>query len=115
MQTLRSRVSRRMESKMKYSFLEFDEQNYLGDEASSMYEAGFHNGRKSQFERTLPIMKQLLEIIEMQNKALRQYADGNAYGFDRKIRGEVNFNAALSSEIARSTLASVEEKLRGLG
>jgi hypothetical protein len=94
---------------MKYSFLEFDEQkatkhieSLIADEsgaASTLDVIKFIQGCQHQHSKDLAIMKQLIEIIEMQNEAL----SATFPGMKLEIRQHHD-----------STLAAVENKLKEL-
>lgn len=53
-------------------------------------------------------LTKLTRKLEIYKAALEQYADGRAFDFDRAIRGEVMFNASLSSATARQAIQEAE-------
>lgn len=100
----------------KYSFLEFDEQKeYL----AFCKKFRTHNRTPSyirviewQHTKDAAIMKHLLEIITLQQEALKTYGDPKAYDVEYGTE-----NWLLQDDVgneARSTLAAVENKLKEL-
>ena len=108
---------------MKYTFLEFDEQtikhksinNQWGiecEECSALLPSTKSEirGAKYQHEIDLVIMKQLIEIIEMQNEALKKVLPALRYALEDTTDEYYN-NVKTEFE---STLATVENKLKEL-
>jgi hypothetical protein len=104
---------------VKYSFLEFDEQEVakLGKrhcwppvKIGDVFENGFHAGAFAQHSKDSAIFKQLIEIIEMQNEALKLIALKDVYVGENGWRDEY----FLSVKQADEALAAVENKLKEL-
>ncbi len=94
-----------LKGEMKYSFLEFDEKEVARKaknhcwqpvKISDVFENGFHAGAYSQHSIDVVVIKKLLNIINLQNEALKFYSN--------KTKLDVG-------EMAAATLAAVENKL----
>lgn len=118
-------------SKTKYSFLEFDEKEIvkLGKrhcwppiKIGDVFENGFHAGAYAQHSKDAAIMKQLIEIIELQEECIKHYSARTVWFKDG---GELRHDSGpkmsffedeewCESDAADSTLAEVEAKLKEL-
>lgn len=76
----------------------FDRSSWYGRRSMDYFDAGFDAA-----------CAELLPMIEKLEKALEKYVDGSAYDFDRQIRGEVNFNMALSMATARQAISEIKK------
>jgi len=85
---------------MKFSFLEFDEQKAKGlcDNSAELHLM------KAQHSKDTAIMKQLIEIIEMQNEQIKKLVTSVAW-----IQKEPYYLV-----VAKETLTAVESKLKEL-